>query len=177
MAASVLEVVLLMSFQVLFGSLYRQVGLIITMFMLGLVLGALAINRRGGSGGRRLLASLAAGLGIFAACLPIVLHILGRAESPFVLSVASLGIPLVTLLLGILVGMEFPLAARLDYRDPTSTAARYYTADYLGASLGALLASTWLIPVLGVTAVCLLTGALNLMAAGTMLLSSSAVRQ
>ena len=44
-AASALEVVLLLAFQVLFGSLYYQVGLIVTMFMLGLVIGAMVIGR------------------------------------------------------------------------------------------------------------------------------------
>ena len=52
-AASALEVVLLLAFQVLFGSLYYQVGLIVTMFMLGLVIGATLIGRwlhRAGTG-------------------------------------------------------------------------------------------------------------------------------
>jgi hypothetical protein len=37
--------VLLLAFQVLFGSLYYQVGLIVTMFMLGLTIGAMVIGR------------------------------------------------------------------------------------------------------------------------------------
>ena len=45
LAASALEVVLLLAFQVLFGSLYYQVGLIVTMFMLGLVIGAALVGR------------------------------------------------------------------------------------------------------------------------------------
>jgi predicted membrane-bound spermidine synthase len=40
--------------------------------------------------------------------------------------------------------------------------SRLYTADFVGASLGALLASTLLIPLVGVTGVCLLTAALNM---------------
>ena len=52
-AASALEVVLLLAFQVLFGSLYYQVGLIVTMFMLGLVIGAMS--------GRPLAGRLASG--------------------------------------------------------------------------------------------------------------------
>ena len=38
-AASALAVVLLLGFQVLCGNVYRQVGLIVTMFMLGLGVG------------------------------------------------------------------------------------------------------------------------------------------
>ena len=38
-AGSAIEVVLLVAFQILFGSLYYQAGWIVTMFMLGLVIG------------------------------------------------------------------------------------------------------------------------------------------
>ena len=44
-AASALEVVLLLAFQVLCGSVYHQVGVIVTVFMAGLALGALIANR------------------------------------------------------------------------------------------------------------------------------------
>ncbi len=81
----------------------------------------------------------------------------------------AMAIPLLTLLLAVLVGMEFPLAARVDFQDPAATSARLYAADYLGAALGALLVSTLLIPVLGVFMVCFLTAGLNLLAAGIML--------
>jgi predicted membrane-bound spermidine synthase len=61
------------------------------------------------------------------------------------------------------------LAARVDYQDAATTSARLYTADYVGAALGALLVSTWLMPVLGVVGVCLLAAGLNLLAAMVML--------
>ena len=44
-AASTLEVVLLLAFQVLCGSVYHQVGVIVTVFMAGLALGAFVMNR------------------------------------------------------------------------------------------------------------------------------------
>ena len=44
-AASALEVVLLLGFQILYGSVYHQVGLIVTMFMLGLGIGSLVVGR------------------------------------------------------------------------------------------------------------------------------------
>ena len=45
-------------------------------------------------------------------------------------------IPLLALLLAVLVGLTFPLAGKADFRTVTSTTARLYTADYLGAALG-----------------------------------------
>jgi spermidine synthase len=47
-AASALELVLLLGFQVLCGSVYHQVGVIVTVFMAGLALGACAANRLAG---------------------------------------------------------------------------------------------------------------------------------
>src|SRR5208282_1042752 len=44
-AASALEVVLLLAFQVLCGSVYHQVGVIVTVFMVGLAVGAMMANQ------------------------------------------------------------------------------------------------------------------------------------
>jgi spermidine synthase len=173
-AAAALEVVLLVAFQVLFGSLYYQIGLIVTMFMLGLVIGAGLVNRWLSGWGRRHLMWLAVGIAVFAGILPPLLFALEGGGRPAAGSAPGvcglpLAIPLLTLVLAMLVGMQFPLAARVDYQDAATTSARLYTADYVGAALGALLVSTWLMPVLGVVGVCLLAAGLNLLAAMVML--------
>ncbi len=77
----------------------------------------------------------------------------------------QLAIPALTFLLALLVGAAFPLAGQIEFHRPAATAAKLYTADFMGACLGALLASTLLIPLLGVTAACLLTAALNVLGA------------
>jgi spermidine synthase len=167
-AASALEVVLLLAFQVLYGSLYQQMGLIVTTFMLGLTLGAWVMNRRlAALTGRASLSALALGVGLLAATLPLLLAGINRRSGAAF--TAPLAVPLLTLLLATLVGMEFPLANRLASTDTAATAARLFTADFVGASLGALLPSTLLIPLLGVTAVCLMTATLNLLAAAAVL--------
>jgi spermidine synthase len=168
-AASALEVVLLLAFQVLYGSLYHQIGLIVTMFMLGLVLGAMLVGRWPSVWKRRQLVYLAVAIALFAALLPLALYGLDRMQGPTALATGRAAIPLLALVLAVLVGMEFPLAAKVDFQNPAATSARLYTADYIGAALGALLVSTLLIPVLGVVAVCLLTAGLNLLAAAVML--------
>ena len=132
--------------------------------MLGLVIGAMLVGRWLVGWNRRQLLGLAGAVAVFAACLPLVLVAFGRFEGAAALAAGPIGIPLLTLVLAALVGMEFPLAARLDFQDSAATSARLYTADYLGAALGALLVSTLLIPVLGVFAVCFLTAGLNLLA-------------
>ena len=201
-AGTALEIVLLLAFQVLCGSVYHQVGIIVTVFMAGLALGAMMANREiiklfGGvsfaisinSGSRvtrpsetvtarsvsapyqrhaRYLCCLAVAVGAYAILLVFLLPWLNRmgglAASLWFIKTT---ITLLTLMLAVLVGMQFPLANRLEFNGTVVGASRLYTADFVGAFLGALLASTLLIPLLGVTGVCLLTAALNLLG-GTM---------
>ena len=160
-AASSLEVVLLLAFQVLCGSVYHQVGVIITVFMSGLALGAWIANRPSGSA-LGSLSRLAFLIAAYAALLPFLLpllnHLGGSAAS---LAMVKAIIALLTLVLAVLVGMQFPLANRLEFDGTAAGAARLYTADFVGACLGALLACTLLLPLIGVTGVCLLTALLN----------------
>jgi len=171
-AASGLEVVLLVGFQILYGSVYHQVGLIVTMFMIGLGIGSLVMNRMKRRG-RRDLAVLEVALAVYAGCLPLVLIGLGQLGGTATAIASQVVVPLLTLLLAVLVGLEFPLAGRADFKTVTSTAADLYTADYVGAALGALLVSTLLIPLLGVTAVCLLAAGANLASGAVLLVTSN----
>jgi spermidine synthase len=168
-AASALEVVFLLGFQILCGSVYRQVGVIITMFMAGLAVGAYAATRYRAGGNRKPLAGLAVGIALLATALPAGLKSLEQAPVPVVETVIA-GL---TLVLAVMVGMEFPLATRTSFGDVVGTASRLYTADFIGACLGALLASTLLIPVLGVMATCLLAAGLNAAGAAWLLAGGS----
>ncbi len=184
-AASSLEVVLLLGFQALCGSVYYQLGIIVTVFMAGLAVGAAWANRRNATNAERisgsvssasfasrrltsrgLLLVLALALAAFAALLPLVLKLLSGATllggSAITIQVA---IGFLTFTLAALVGAEFPVANRLDGSSAGPAASRVYTADFLGASVGALLASAWLIPLLGVTKMCWLVAGLNLLGA------------
>jgi spermidine synthase len=185
-AASTLEVVLLLAFQVLYGSLYQQMGLIVTLFMAGLAVGALLGNRRlgrappptqatclpvvgdpaSGAEGRlgtaRTLAYLAWAIALFAVLLPLLLRQLNQLEGATAFSpVVQAVIPLLTFVLATLVGMEFPLANQVEFGNAATTASKLYTADFVGACLGALLTSALLIPLLGASAACLLAAGLN----------------
>ncbi len=173
-AASGLEVVILLGYQVLYGSLYRQVGVVVTVFMAGLAAGAwwathgssrvtTGCRRRPG----RTLVALACGVALLAAALPWLLR------APAVLEAATGGeaagqgfILLLTFGLAWLVGAQFPLAGSADAAAVTAVAAGLFGADLVGAALGALLVSTLLLPLFGVTIVCLLTAGLNAAAAG-----------
>jgi len=183
-AGSALEIVLLLAFQVLCGSVYHQVGIIVTVFMVGLAGGAMLANHRNrlegvdvnseGSGRRRLTV-LAIALAVFAVLLPGLLPLLNRSNAVEAsLFVVKAAIVCLTLLLAAIVGMQFPLATRLQSNRMVAGASQLYTADFVGAFLGALLASTLLIPIIGVLGVCLVTAGLNVLAGGTLWLRKAA---
>jgi spermidine synthase len=196
-AGTGLEMVLLLVFQILCGSLYRQVGIIVTVFMAGLAAGAVMTNRltpeaersadlspllpdmgmvkrtevrvpkvrRLMKRGAGLLTLLALAIAGYAILLPVLLPLLksvgGLSGSLWLIQAI---IACLTLALAVPIGMQFPLANRLESDGTVSGASRFYTADFLGAFLGALLVSAWLLPLIGVTGVCLLVGAVNLVA-------------
>jgi predicted membrane-bound spermidine synthase len=107
-----------------------------------------------------------AALALLLPALLFSLNRLSNAVPAFVVIQAVIAV--LTLLLAVLVGAQFPLANRLQFDGTATGASRFYTADFVGASLGALLASTLLIPLVGVMGVCLLTAALNALAGGVL---------
>lgn len=161
-AGSGLVVVLMLACQILYGSVYHKLGLIVTVFMAGLAAGSFVMNRALPARGRRDLVKLEFAIAVYSALLPAALIGLAHAAGgPLSRAAAQAGLPLLTFILAALVGMEFPLAGKADFEAVTSTAARMYTADFVGACLGAMLVSALLIPLIGVVWVCLLAGALN----------------
>ena len=165
-AATSLEIVLLLAFQVLCGSVYHQLGIIVTVFMAGLALGAALANRRPrhpGAPTAKVLAWLAFAIALHAALLACSLPLLHQLGNAAALGVIKTAIGWLTLVLAMLVGAQFPLANRLEFDGTAAGASRLYTADFLGAFLGAVLASALLIPWIGVAGVCLLAAAMNLM--------------
>ena len=171
-AASALEIVLLLGVQIACGAVYQQLGLIVTAFMAGLAAGAWVVSGRArwptaprrATTERRAetarptnlnencrLAGLAFGVAAVAAVIPVMLRYAGNL--PVIVAV--------TFGLAAVVGMEFPVASRAETTGGAATAGRLYAADLVGACLGAWLASTLLIPLLGVTLVCGLVAVLN----------------
>jgi hypothetical protein len=157
-ASAGLEVVLLLGLQLAFGAVYGTAALVVTSYMLGSTLGAWRFTRRVPRQPRRILGLIMAGLGLLAFTYPVALKALAglSSDSPLALSsFAGLGA-----LLGMLAGAAFPLAAHADFRGVASTAARLYSADLLGAALGAWLVATLLVPGLGVAATSSVVGLL-----------------
>jgi spermidine synthase len=146
LAGMMLEVVILLAFQVRHGSLYAQVSLIVAAYMVGMVLG----SRWGASRpwaaptARRALLALMGALVVGAAVLPFLL---GRPLPAAVF-------PLLAVLGGGWGGAVFPLALQAERGDVGRAAGRLYGADLAGGCLGALLGGAFFIPLLGIPQTC-----------------------
>ncbi|NCO33717.1 MAG: hypothetical protein AUJ92_01160 [Armatimonadetes bacterium CG2_30_59_28] len=165
-----LEMILLIAFQSSFGYLFHAVGLMMGLFMFGIVIGSLSSDRGrsrvisvgpgSGVNDAALLSGFVLGLTALSALTPLVLP---HLASPRSLTAAGYG--LMMIVNGLLVGALLPLtthALRETVMDPSRALGQVDRADHLGACLGALLGVTWLIPRFGIVQTCLVMAALNL---------------
>lgn len=145
-----LEVVLVLGFQIIYGYIYSQIGILLTAFLTGLMMGAFYINKEKKVQSFRSLIVIECGIiissGVLALILPSLIRIL---------------FPVFMVVLGILVGAEFSLVSVLYYSDIQTTASALFSADLLGGCIGALLVSTVLIPLIGVLTTCGVVAGLN----------------
>jgi spermidine synthase len=161
-----LEILILILFQIHLGYLYRQLGLLIAAFMLGMALGsAWGARQRAGAGTEgRLLAALQAGLAALALALALVLPLL--SESPWLPreGLTQAGLALVLGLAGFGGGGIFALSSALWVKAQPGAAAKggvLYAVDLLGATLGILGLSLLVLPVWGLLPALYLLAALH----------------
>ncbi len=160
-AASTLEVVLLVVFQAYYGSVYQQVGLIVASFMAGLTAGAVIANRTPATHAPARTRNLSIVIIVLATACAFLLPDLAAMNRSLGVWTGQAIILTVAFLLAGLVGAQFAYASIAPPTACRHTAPRIFSADLIGASVGALATSAILLPLLGVETVCLLTAALN----------------
>jgi spermidine synthase len=135
------EMLILFSFQVLYGCIYLKVGAIITSFLLGLLPGAV-LGNKWKERGRDMLISAEAGM--------ILLLMTYLIWATFYQSMMP---EFVFLLYGftfsLLCGLQFPVAAEI-IGEEKSPSAGLFAADLVGAGAGTLAIGTLLIPIFGI---------------------------
>ena len=155
MAASIL---LLLLFQNHHGSLYREVGLLVALFMAGLTIGSWIANRAGPGTKAALLARMGIAA-LFFGLFFFLFEQLAAAGASGGFASALPRHPLffhaAMVVAGLLTGLPFPLVGRLAVacgRDPGRAGGLLEATDHAGAGLGALATGVVLIPVSGVLA-------------------------
>jgi len=146
----VLESVLILYYQTTEGVLYQDIGILMTLFMAGLVLGSLAIHREMAGRADRGRRARRVGAGMLALFALLCLFILFRIDAG---GLAGL-VPTSALLAGagMLVAGIFGYASLRDRQDQQRAVSPLYAADLAGGCLGSILASLVLIPLFGLPA-------------------------
>jgi spermidine synthase len=134
------EILVIFAFQIYFGYIYFQIGVIVTLFLTGLLPGALWGSRLA-TDAKRLLALTDGVIIILMGIFLIALQGFGsRLPVAFFLMFGFS--------ISLLCGCQFPIALRYQ-GDDNPAATRFFSADLIGAAAGTLVTSMVLIPYLG----------------------------
>jgi spermidine synthase len=161
--ASSVEVLLLVSFQIIYGYVYQVTGLIITVFMAGLALGAMYGQRMSANGRITQYVGVQCGIVLYCLFLPIVLSFLKNAPHPDAVIYAIYFF--LTLGIGVLIGIEFSIATKLLKGNISFVASELYGIDLIGSAFGALVVAVYLLPLLGIPYVSMVVAFLSLSSA------------
>ena len=163
-----LQILLLLAFQSVYGYVYYQLAILIGLCMAGIALGSwlgIRQNRMSHAAPCRSMAITQIFLALSVPALLLAVSLLastsGRAATWIA---AQLVFPLLAALAGILGGYQFPVAMEVYLNDlgDRSGFGALYAIDLLGGCAGALLLSTYLIPVFGFWRTAWLSAAINL---------------
>lgn len=162
-----LEMVLLLAFQSIYGYLYRQLAILVGLFMAGMALGSWLGICRIARGQKPSCAKLAATQCLLAFSAPALVFALsllaGITPVTGAWVAAQLLFPLIAALAGLLGGYQFPIAAEIYLLGPKGRPRLgiLYAVDLLGGCLGALLLAAYLVPVFGLWRTAILVLAVN----------------
>ncbi len=150
----VFEIVLILVYQIVNGSMYREMALIISLFMAGMAVGA-GFGRKVARSAKNPLAALFVSqlfLAAYAGALALILT--GGFHSENILPVVSGALfALAAFIAGTLGGGQFSLAvrAKASITGSKTEGAALYAADLAGAAAGAVFGSLFLVPVFGIS--------------------------
>ena len=176
-AEIIFQIVVILSFQVIYGHVFHKIGIIITSFMIGLAAGSVVIGRAMGrlKDVRRVFIATQVSICIYPLILPAVFMFFSRSDSVLADWIGSnVVFPFLPVISGAIGGVQFPLANRIYLRSGKETgrvSALSYGVDLLGACAGSLLAASFLVPVLGILQTCILAGLINAVVLGLLLVS------
>ena len=163
-SASSIEFLLLISFQIIYGYVYQMLGIIITVFMIGLAIGAAYFNKFLRKININSFIKIQILIGLYSILFPFIILLLNK------LNVSTLAVYfiffLLTLVISILTGMQFSLASKIKKEKISVIASETYAADLLGSAAGMILVSVILFPLLGIVNLCLLIGGFNFVISG-----------
>lgn len=154
-AGSSIEIVLVFGYQVIYGFVYQMLGILIAVFMAGLAAGSLWGNRLFPLASNRRFAFLLFVLAMAVLICPVALEFLNRGEQNIFLAHSVFFV--ILFLAGIITGTLFSVACCLRKGSIASASGVNYSADLVGAAIGAIVFAALLIPAKGIWFSCFFT--------------------
>jgi spermidine synthase len=167
-AGMIFDLMIIFSFQSIYGYVFSWIGLLVASFMAGAACGAMLVSILMDRIKdcfkffvRIELAIICFSIG----CLLIANIPNANLGDPVAFNLFRFLFLLISFISGLLIGSQFPLANKLYLRDDTSltkTAGTLYSADLVGGWFGGLLGAIVLLPVLGLVGTCITVALLKL---------------
>ena len=139
-----MNITLILAFQIYYGNVYHYIGLLTSLFMLGLAAGAYLAMRMS----KPALAPVEAAIVIHA----MLVYGFFAAE-PEGFFASTLTIYVFSFISGVLTGAEYPLAVSRSGQSDKSVSilsGKLYAVDHIGAFWGAILTAVFFLPVMGI---------------------------
>jgi spermidine synthase len=164
MTAASVEIMIMIAFQVIYGYVFLMSGIIITLFMAGLALGAFSSGKLFPAPTTGKFISIQLTMGLYTLGFPFLILAMNL---PGISSLfTGFVFVLMTLLISFITGLEFSVASAFYREDVTSGISRNYSADMFGSALGAMVTTLILLPLTGLVVTSLILFFLNLFSAG-----------
>lgn len=161
------QIIILLSFQIIYGYIFYKIGVIVTSFMLGLSIGGYGMTKFMPKIKKEInvFTKIQASVSLYPLLLLIVLTGITNLKTHWVYWLgANILFPLLQGLAGFLAGLVFPLANKIYIgreNEISRSAGMTYGMDLFGASMGAVLTGVLLIPVLGLIKTCFVLAIMN----------------
>ncbi|MBN1638611.1 MAG: fused MFS/spermidine synthase [Ignavibacteriales bacterium] len=159
-SASSFEMILIFAFQIFYGYVYQMIGIIITIFMLGLAIGALYHKKILKQVNYISFLKTQIIIFVYSVSVPIVLILLKNFNLGNFIIQLSLAFMVFTI--AFLVGVQFSIASKINVENISKSAATLYGVDLLGAAISILILILFLIPIFGIINVGFFIAILNL---------------
>jgi spermidine synthase len=167
-AGMIFDLMLIFTFQSMYGYVFSWIGLLVSSFMVGAACGAMLITRILSriKNCFRLFIKIDLAIICFSFGWPFIfLAVQTHLDSPDVFVFFKMLFLIIACICGLLIGSQFPLANRIYLRntsDLSKTAGLLYASDLLGGWFGGIAGAVVLLPVLGLTGTCITVGLLKL---------------
>ena len=157
-----ISLIIMFMFQVRYGCLYRDIGMLTSLFMAGSAIASILALRLLGNKDTGiaidLLVRVEAVIIVFTIITACLTSLLGYGNFSY------LALLVLSFLAGSLVGLEFPLAGKIyttQRKEVGETSGTLYFADLIGGCLAGVLGGVLLLPVVGITNTCLVLALLK----------------